>query len=204
MPSIIVFDLGNVLIPFDYGIMMRRLDAYGAGLGDTFINFYRGHYTDIHRAYERGDISDEAFVNPILTALENKVTQEQFCVLFSEIFTENTDVTALLPLLKQRYRVVLLSNTSAIHRRYGWGHYPFLQHFEKLFLSNELRAVKPEPAIYQAVMDYTKAEPAEHLFIDDIAEYVQGARDMGWNAVQFTGYDKLVADLNEYLGGGSL
>lgn len=193
--KVIVFDLGKVLIPFDYDVIIRRLNGYAPGLGSKFIGFYKEHYTDIHRAYERGDIGDEEFLTPILNALGNKVTAEQFCVLFSEIFTVNDDVVSLLPLLKENYRLVLLSNTSEIHRRYGWGHYGFLRHFEKLFLSHEVRAVKPEPAIYQAVMDYTKAPPHEHFFIDDIAEYVAGAKNMGWDAVQFTGYKDLYKQL---------
>lgn len=195
--SVIVFDLGNVLLPFDYTPLYSALEQLEAGLGSRFRAFYMDHYTDIHRAYERGDISDDEFLRPLLEVLKHKIGREEFCYLFSRIFTVNEDVAALLPALKKHYRVVLLSNTSEIHRRYGWKDYPFFVHFEKLFLSHEVRAVKPEPAIYDAVTAYTGAPPEQHLFIDDVQAYVDGAKARGWDAVQFTGYDTLIKDLNE-------
>ena len=67
--------------------------------------------------------------------------------------------------------------------------------FEKKFLSHEVGAVKPEAKIYKAVQQYTGALPEEHLFIDDVNDYVQGAKNVGWDAVQYTDYDRLVADL---------
>lgn len=195
--SVVVFDLGNVLLPFDYGSMYDSLNGLQPGLADTFKSFYKEHYTDIHRAYERGDISDDEFLEPLLKVLGNKVDRETFCNMFSRIFTVNEDVAALLPQLKKKYRIVLLSNTSFIHQQYGWKDYPFLRNFEKLFLSNEVRAVKPEPAIYRAVTAYTGLPSAEHIFIDDVAEYAEGARLEGWDAVQFKGYGGLVKELTD-------
>jgi glucose-1-phosphatase len=192
--SVIVFDLGNVLIPFDYSKVIRYINELRPGLGERFMDFYKKNY-HIHRKYERGDITDDAFIGIMLNALDNVITEEEFCRSFSEIFTVNEDVAALLPRLRKNYRLILLSNTSEIHRKYGWGHYGFLLNFEKLFLSHEVNAVKPEPKIYKAVTDYTQLPPEEHLFIDDVAEYGEGAKAQGWDAVQFTGYEALTAAL---------
>jgi putative hydrolase of the HAD superfamily len=193
--SILVFDLGNVLLPFSYENMYARLEAVESGLGRRFKDFYAANYIAIHRRYERGGISDEEFITPILDTLDHKISRELFCSLFSKIFVENEPVTALLPALKRRYRLFLLSNTSKIHRMYGWNDYAFLSHFEKLFLSYELHALKPEPKIYQAVMNYTKAAPEEHLFIDDVLEYVEGARTIGWAGIHYTEYAHFIRDL---------
>ena len=192
--SVIVFDLGIVLIPFDYQKINRRLDKIEQGLGEKFLVFYKAHY-HLHREYERGDISGEQFLNAVLNALEYKISGEDFCKLFSEIFTVDEDVATLLPVLKKNYRLLLLSNTSAIHQKYGWERFPFLRHFEKLFLSYEVRAVKPEPEIYQAVTAYTQLPPSEHIFIDDVAEYAAGAKAQGWDAIQFLGYRSLIDEL---------
>ena len=193
--SVIVFDLGNVLIPFDYSKVISCVDAKRPGLGAEFMEFYKENY-HIHRGYERGDISDKEFVDIMLKALDHTMTVEEFCTCFSDIFTVNEDVVALLPRLKENYRLVLLSNTSHIHQQYGWGHYEFLKNFEHLFLSHEVNAVKPEPKIYRTVMEYTKLPASEHIFIDDVAEYGQGAKNEGWDAIQFIGYDNLVAELS--------
>lgn len=50
------------------------------------------------------------------------------------------------------------------------------------FASHELALLKPEPSIFAAVVTATGVPPAEVLFFDDVAEYVAGAREAGWNA----------------------
>ena len=69
--------------------------------------------------------------------------------------------------------------------------------FDKLFLSYEIGAAKPEEAIYRAVETYTRKPSSEHLFIDDIKEYVEGAKACGWDAIQFKGYENLVKELDK-------
>ncbi len=192
-PVVIVFDLGNVLIPFDYDIIIDKLQNVEEGLGKKFYKKYKDNY-DIHRKYEKWELTNDEFLDIILDWLEHKVTKEEFCNIYSNIFEENSQLSGLLPKLKENYRLVLLSNTNDIHRKYGWGKYGFLQNFEKLILSHEVGAVKPEAQIYQAVMDYTKRRPEEHFFIDDIAEYVEGAKKVGWDAVQYAGFQNLLND----------
>jgi len=82
-----------------------------------------------------------------------------------------------IPGLKKKYSVLLLSNTNSIHYKYGYCQYEFLNLFDKLFLSYEIGAAKPEEAIYRAVETYTRKPSSEHFFIDDIKEYVEGAKD---------------------------
>ena len=106
-------------------------------------------------------------------------------------------MVALLEELGKRYRLVLLSNTNKIHRDYGWGQLPFLKHFEKLILSYEVHAVKPEPEIYRAVEAYTKMPPEQHLFIDDILEYTEAAKKLGWDAIQYLNYNQLVEEFKK-------
>lgn len=192
--SVIVFDLGNVLIPFDYNIVVNRLNRVEKGLGDRFVKFYSENY-ELHKRFERWEISTEEFLNTMLNWLDNKVTAEEFCDIYSKIFSVNVDVVNLLPELKKDYKLVLLSNTNYIHQKYGYGHYEFLNNFDKLILSHEVGAVKPEGKIYKAVESFTNRPSKEHLFIDDVEEYVEGAKAVGWSAIQFTGYQQLVYDL---------
>ena len=192
--SVIVFDLGNVLIPFDYNIFIKKLDDVEAGLGKRFYDLYQTNY-NVHRDFERWSLTTEDFLKTMSEWTEGKVDDENFCEYYSEVFTVNENVAALLPGLKKRYKLVLLSNTNYIHQKYGWEKYDFLKHFDKLILSHEVGAIKPEPEIYNAVMAFTNKPPEEHIFIDDIADYVEGAKKMGWGGIQFKNYDQLVKDL---------
>lgn len=192
--SAVVFDLGQVLIPFDYKIFIDAVNKHQQGLGENFVKKYNENYC-VHRDFERGKISEKDFIAQMLDWLGYKVTEEEFVRYWSNIFSLNQDVISLLPKLKQRYKLYLLSNTNSVHQKYGYQHYEFLKLFDKLFLSHEVGFVKPEEGIYRAVENYSKLPSEEHIFIDDIAEYVEAAKQLGWDGIQFTGYENLVADL---------
>lgn len=190
--SVIVFDLGNVLLPFDYNIMLNKLEKIETNLGKRFLKYYQDNY-NIHRSFEKGELSKEKFVDIMLSSLDNKLDKETFCNYYSKIFIENTNVTALLPELKKNYMLVLMSNTNSIHREYGWKDYDFLKYFNKLILSFEVNAFKPEENIYKAVENFTQKPSGEHIFIDDVPEYCRGAKKIGWDAIHFTDSENLIA-----------
>jgi putative hydrolase of the HAD superfamily len=192
--SVIVFDLGNVLIPFDYKPFIEKMNRLSPGLGDKFAEKYRENY-HIHRGYESGKLSTEEFLKIVLKWTGNKMTGVKFCNSFSNIFSVNEKVVSLLPLLKKKYGLVLLSNTNPVHQKKGWGGYDFLNYFDKQILSHEVKSVKPERKIYRAVQEFTKEPPAKHFYIDDIPEYVDAARKLGWGGIQFTSYENLYAEL---------
>jgi putative hydrolase of the HAD superfamily len=189
--SAIVFDLGQVLLPFDYNIFAEKINSYRLGLGDEFLVNYGRNY-HIHRDFESGNLSEENFVAKMLELLEFRISGMTFRKYFSEIFSFNEDVISLLPILKNKYKLLLLSNTNSIHREYGWKDYDFLKYFDGLILSHEVGAVKPDEIIYLAVEKVSGFPSQEHIFIDDIPEYVKAAKNLGWDAIHFIGYDDLV------------
>jgi len=192
--SAIVFDLGQVLIPFDYQNFINSLNRHKVGLGERFIYLYKENY-HIHRDFEKGKISEEDFISTMLRWTENKISAEEFCRNWSDIFSLNEEVIGLLPILKEKYKLYLLSNTNAIHKRYGYQHYEFLKIFDKLFLSHEVGFVKPEKEIYQEIMKYSGIPAEELIFIDDIKEYVEAAKELGWDGIHFIGYQNLLGEL---------
>jgi glucose-1-phosphatase len=194
--SVIVFDLGNVLIPFDYKPVLAKFNKIKPGLGEKFRKLYAENY-HIHRNYEKGILSTDQFLSIMLDWLENELSEEKFIQIYSNIFTVNAQVVNLLPELKKRYMLVLLSNTNPIHKKFGYQNYQFLNYFDKLILSHEVGALKPEETIYRAVEMFTNKPSEEHLFIDDIQEYVEEAKKIGWDGIQFTTYENLVGELKK-------
>ncbi len=194
--SVIVFDLGNVLLPFDYKIILQKLDKVENGLGEKFALFYRDNY-DVHRRLERGELSPDEFADIMLGVLDHKLAKEDFFEIYSKMFSVNEKLVDVLPALRKNYRLVLLSNTNEIHQRYGWHENEFLKLFDKLVLSHEVGSVKPEEKIYRAVEEYTQSPPEQHFYIDDIPEYVAGGKKMGWDAVQFVGNEELFAEFEK-------
>ncbi len=190
MIKALVFDLGNVLIPFDYSGLLNELDNRKSGLGVKFSELYKTNY-NIHRDFEKGLLSEDEFLEIMMKWTEGVFNKDEFRYYYSNIFSENRELTGLLPALKNNFTLVLLSNTNIIHQKYGWGKFKFLQHFDRLILSHEVGTVKPEPLIYKAVTDHTNLPPEAHLFIDDIKEYVEAAKKAGWNALQFLNNEQL-------------
>jgi HAD superfamily hydrolase (TIGR01509 family) len=73
----------------------------------------------------------------------------------------------------------LLSNTDRIHVKHLETHFSFVRFFQTRIYSNEVRTSKPSPVIYEAVLTALDVTPAEALYIDDIAEYADAARQLG-------------------------
>lgn len=188
--SAVVFDLGQVLVRFDYKYFVDKVNKIKPGIGEQFIELYKQNY-HIHRDFEKGLISEKVFIDQMLEYLDHKIDGETFCRYWSDIFSLNMDVVALLPEIKKNYKLYLVSNTNSIHQKYGYQHYEFLKIFDKLFLSHEVGFVKPEKEIYHAVEKFSGFPSNEHIFIDDILEYVEAAKSIGWDGIQFVGYDDL-------------
>ncbi|HMN48533.1 MAG TPA: HAD family phosphatase [Ignavibacteriaceae bacterium] len=189
--SAVVFDLGQVLVRFDYKYFVDKVNKIKPGIGEQFIELYKQNY-HIHRDFEKGLISEKVFIDQMLEYLDHKIDGETFCRYWSDIFSLNVEVVALLPEIKKNFKLYLVSNTNSIHQKYGYQHYEFLKIFDKLFLSHEVGFVKPEKEIYQAVEKFSGFPSNEHIFIDDILEYVEAAKSIGWDGIQFVGYDDLL------------
>ena len=197
MIKALVFDLGNVLIYFDWKIAEKRLNEIEDGFGTRTTKFLKEN-NSIIKDLEKGKLSEEDFLETIKSNLNSAIDKITIAKIFSEIFWENVELTKLLPDLRKNYNLFLLSNTNIIHRKFGWDHYNFLKNFDKLFLSYEIGHVKPEEEIYKFVINEIKLNPAEVLYIDDIEEYVIAAKNLGWNAVQFKSNEKLIEDLKNF------
>jgi len=192
--SAIVFDLGQVLLRFDYKFFVEKVNQNKPGIGEQFLDLYKKNY-DVHRDFEKGLISEKDFISKMLGYLGHVIDEETFCRYWSDIFSPNNDVIALLPILKKNYKLYLVSNTNSIHKKFGYEHYEFLKLFDKLILSHEVKFIKPEEEIYREVEKVSGFPSEEHIFIDDILEYVDAAKRIGWDGIQFVGYDDLLNNL---------
>jgi glucose-1-phosphatase len=190
----LIFDLGKVIVPFDFGRGYRAMEGL-CGLVAADIPKRIGA-TDLVIRFETGLVSPEDFVTELSAMLGLRVNYDQFCELWSSIFLPETLIPdAMLESLSRRYRMLLLSNTNAIHFSMIRERYPFIRHFDDLVLSHEVKAMKPSPVIYREAIARAGCAAEECFFTDDIAAYVEGARKEGIDAVQFVSLEKLQEDL---------
>jgi glucose-1-phosphatase len=190
----VIFDLGRVIVPFDFRRGYARIEALtGIPLAEIP---GRIRHTGLVDRLESGQIDPRDFVRQLSEVLNLHCTYEEFSEIWSSIFLPETLVPDdLLRGIASRYRLVLLSNTNAIHFKMIRENYPLLRHFHALVLSHEVGAMKPSPLIYAKAVEAAGCLPEECFFTDDIAEYVEGARRYGIDAVQFQSAAQIEGEL---------
>jgi putative hydrolase of the HAD superfamily len=190
----IFFDLGNVVIPFDFKRAYARMaELCGCQPEDVPA---RIRATGLVAPFERGEIEAEAFVRQLSAALHLNISYPEFCEWWSCVFLEHTLIPeALLEDLRTRHRLFALSNTNAIHFAMVKEAYPLLRHFDGFVLSYEVGAAKPEPKIYQEAIARAQCRAEECFFTDDLAINVDAARALGMDAVQFLSAEQLEQEL---------
>jgi glucose-1-phosphatase len=196
MVKTVIFDLGRVILPLDFKRGYAGL-APLCGVEEAEIP-RRLATTDLVTRYESGAIESRDFVHALSKHLNFNTSYENFCEIWNSIFLPETLIPeSMLEGLAKNYRLVLLSNTNEIHFEMIRGKYPLMRHFHELVLSYEVGAMKPLPKIYRRAIEAARCAPEECFFTDDIAEYVQGARDAGIDAVQFESVDQITAELRK-------
>jgi len=190
----VIFDLGRVIVPFDFRRAYTRIATFTGMPADEVPDRIRP--TGLVERFESGQIAPRDFARELSAVLHLNCTYEEFCAIWNSIFLPDTLVPEeLLRGIAAKYPLVLLSNTNAIHFEMLRANYPLLRHFNALVLSHEVGAMKPSPLIYQRAVEAAGCLPEECFFTDDIAEYIEGARLYGIDAVQFQSATQLEAEL---------
>ena len=184
MHKAILFDLGRVLIHFDFRRGYRALAGLCPYAAEEIPRRLAG--TGLVERFKTGLVEPRDFVDQMCRILELKVDYDQFRGIWSSIFTDILIPESMLVGLGRHYRLVLVSNTNALHfemirETYG----RLLRHFDALVLSYEVRAMKPLPQIFQVAVERAGCRPEECFYTDDIAAYIEAARRMGIDAVTF-------------------
>jgi putative hydrolase of the HAD superfamily len=190
----VIFDLGNVIVPFD---TKRGYEALATvnGLPPEEIK-RRIAATNVVEPFEVGKIKPEEFVRTICEALALEVSHERFCELWSSIFLpEPLLPERLIAQLRGKYKLLVLSNTNAIHFAMIRSRYPIMRLFDDYVLSYEVGAMKPSPEIYRAAIQRSGCAPEEIFFTDDLEVNVEAARRHGLVAVRFESAEQLEAEL---------
>ena len=192
-------------VVFDYGMVLtgqQDPDARAALLRITGLpleQFESLYWTDRH-AYDEGKLTGLEFWNKFLRDaglnLGPGVVDELNLWDARMWTTQNPTMVAWQLALKQRgFLTAILSNMGDnvlenMLREFDW-----LQRFDVLVWSFQLRMAKPDPAIYQYVLQKLGTGPEGTLFLDDKLVNIQAAQALGIKAIQFSTVEKLRIDL---------
>ncbi|MFZ5802701.1 MAG: HAD family hydrolase [Candidatus Omnitrophota bacterium] len=189
----VIFDLGNVLVRYDARIAARRL-AREAGI--PVLRVWHYFWTSpVEKAYTRGEITTRQFFIAIRRDLSLDISYRRFCEIWNDIFWPNPGIEGVLKRLATRYPLFLISNTNALHFSYIRRKFSVLNYFRKTFPSHEVGHRKPDRAIYEKVLRRIRYKPERTVFIDDVPDFVRGARRAGMHAIRYRHNLQLIRDL---------
>lgn len=197
----IIFDIGNVLACF------RWRDLF-AELGFTGEKFDRiAAATILHPTmwpeFDRSLMSDEEIIAGCIARAPEY--EEEIRMIFerTELLVEEYPYSyEWINDLKERgYKVYLLSNygKTSFEAAMAHGRLSFLPLIDGKMISYEVKIVKPEPGIYEALIKKYKLAPEECVFLDDRAENVEAAMQIGFLGVVVEGYEQASEALNDIL-----
>lgn len=181
----ILFDLGGVVITIDQDQAVKRFKEIGLKDAEKRLDPYTqsGIFGDL----EAGAISAEQFrvelsklVGRELTFQECRYAWTGYC---KEVPQRNLEI--LLKLREQGYRIVLLSNTNpymmdwALSNDFDGDGHSLKYYFDELYMSFQVKLMKPNDLFYRHVLRKEKLFPQECLFVDDGPRNVAAASQMG-------------------------
>lgn len=190
MVRAIIFDLGGVVVPFDFRRGYAAMAPFCAYPPEEIPKKIRS--TDLVTRYETGRIGSRNFVDELCELLDLRVDFDGFCQLWSAIFLPGSLIPDdLFTRLGDRYRLIALSNTNELHFRRIRAHYPVISRFEHLILSFRVGCAKPSRRIYDLAVEKAECRAEQCLFIDDMQTFVEAAQSAGLDAMRFQGYPHL-------------
>ena len=181
----IIFDLGGVILDIDYNLTVKAFEKLG--IPNFKAQYSKMSQSNLFDNIETGKISPEEFRNLIREVAEKDVTDAEIDHAWNALILHLPQYRIeILKKLQDNYRLFLLSNTNKIHyddysevikRENGIeGLEPL---FEKTYLSHEMGLRKPNPEIFNVVLNENNLVAEETLFIDDSPQRIASAKTLG-------------------------
>jgi FMN phosphatase YigB (HAD superfamily) len=196
----LIFDFGNVVAFFDY---LKAFDRLGARLGlrgeEVRKQLLAHGFAQTLARLEAGKLSPDDFAANIMAGLGLSLPFDDFARDWQDIFWLNQPVSRLIASLKSKsYTLILGSNTNSMHASHFRRQFATtLDQFDAFVLSHEVGCLKPDVRFYEACVRAAGVPAASCVFIDDIAENVEGARAAGLESVQYQDDASLIARLRD-------
>lgn len=196
MIKAIIFDIGGVLMDLDMERCLRtfREEAGFMRIGEILDPCHqKGIISDL----EEGLITEDEFITEILKECPEGTSADtirrSFCSLLHSIAP---DKVAFINELKQNYDLYLLSNNNPITMRYTKDEFarvgiPFEATFKDVFISCDLKMLKPSAEIYREVIRRTGLQAEEILFVDDSMSNIEAAEAQGIKGLYYDLKDSL-------------
>jgi 2-haloacid dehalogenase len=193
--DIVIFDLGGVLIDWDPRHLYRKLFAGDDVAMEDFLA------TVCTGEWNRGQDAGRSFAAGAALLKAKHPDKAELIDAYGARFDEMMSgpiagsVAILAELRERGTPLYALSNWSAETYPAAFARFEYLRWFEGIVVSGEVKAIKPDPRIFHALLERYAVDPHRAVFIDDVAANATAAAALGMHGIHFTTPDALRAEL---------
>lgn len=181
-PDVVVFDLGKVLLDFDYNIAARKIAGKGKWSADEIHRFIA--QSPLLFRYETGLMTTREFYDTIRNETGYSGGFEEFAEYFADIFAPIAPMVALQADLRNKgIPTFIFSNTNELAIGHIRKNYPFFANLDGYVFSYEHGAMKPDEKIYKVVEKLTGKQGPQILYLDDRLENIEAGVKRGWQVI---------------------
>jgi glucose-1-phosphatase len=202
-PKAVIFDIGRVIVRLDLKRALTPIAAAMQGAVDQSAkrlspeDAWELIRADQHwHDWQEGRISSAEWHQHLMHRLKLSLNYVEFRDAWNLVLDPELILgESLFVQLSARCRLALLSNTDPIHVECLEQRFTFGRHFPVRIYSCRVGTSKPSPVIYRAALESLGVAAPEALYIDDIQEFVDAARQLGLDAIRFETRDLLELEL---------
>ncbi len=191
----ILFDMGGVMVNCD---TQTSLTAFAMRIGKPYEDVYATLVNeDLFGPFELGELSAQEYYEQIKTALDCEISYELFVESWNSILKEFPESTQMVSDLRDRYKLIALSNTNELHQKYMQDTFMNLRGLHDWVTSCDVGAAKPDSHIYELAAQRTGVSKDQILYVDDRKEFVDAGRRCGLMSVHCYGPVQLQSALTK-------
>jgi putative hydrolase of the HAD superfamily len=185
----IIFDLGGVILNIDYKRPQEEFKKLG--IKDVETLYSKQNQVELFDLLETGKISEKEFIQKIKESSDLEITDSEIITAWNSILLEfPLRRLQILQQLQLHYNMYLLSNTNEIHEKafnemlkIQCGYPSLALFFDRVYLSHRVGLRKPDPKIFELVINENNLKIEETLFIDDSLQHIESASKLGLKTI---------------------
>lgn len=181
MPRALLFDIGNVLVRFDFSPAAQKFASLSRATAQEVLSLMAPFKDDL----ESGRIADEDFITQSVERIGFRGTREDFVQIWGDIFTANDPMIARVKQLSGQMPLYLFSNTSGLHKAWLFEKFDVFGLFAGGIYSHEAHCMKPHEPIFHQAINAFGLEPERTLYIDDLPDNIATGRRLGFQCHQY-------------------
>lgn len=194
----IIFDLGNVILTNDWhSEWPEKFREYSDYFGVSYDDMEKGWHT-FWPQFSLGKITEEEFWSGFLNAADAKIIDiEHAKRLWRKYQRPIENMLDLLGRLKKYYKLAALTTISKEWLDYKKNKYNLDNYFNIIVSSGYSGLAKPDPKIYDLIIQQLRVDPQECLFVDDNERTLPPAKSRGMEVILFKSQQRLEKELRE-------